>query len=146
MNEYERMLAYLKIFYHNLETLHRHLVSDEAWFGTHAQIGEWYDEVSKQIDDLAETGIALGYKEPSIADALLVFNSNLLPVMGRKNKESLAICLDGMRTAAGMMNAARPIVPPDVQSQLDQYVYYWNKEGNYKIAAVLDKNREYDDD
>lgn len=146
MNEYERMLAYLKVLYHNFETLHRHLVTDDAWFGTHEQIGKWYEDVSDQIDDLAETGIALGYKEPSISDALLMFGSNVIPVISRGSKESLALCLDGMRSVAGMMNAARPIVPPDVQSQLDQYVYHWNKEGNYKISAALGRGKEYDDD
>lgn len=146
MNEYERMLAYLKILYHNFEILHRHLSGCESWFGTHEQIGEWYEDAGNQVDDLAETGIALGYKEPSIADAVLAFNGDVIPVIDRGSRESLMICLEGMRSIAGLMNAARPIVPPDVQSQIDQYVYHWNKEGNYKIAAALGRGMEYDDD
>lgn len=43
MNEYERLLAYMKILYHNLTTLHRNLVRDAGWFGNHKQIGKWYE-------------------------------------------------------------------------------------------------------
>ena len=52
MNEFQRLIAYLKILYHNLTTLHRNLVKDGAWFANHKQIGKWYEEVSDQIDDL----------------------------------------------------------------------------------------------
>lgn len=30
MNEFQRLIAYLKILYHNLTTLHRNLVKDGA--------------------------------------------------------------------------------------------------------------------
>ena len=49
MNEYQRLLAYLKILYHNLTTLHRNLVKDGAWFANHKQIGKWYEEVASEI-------------------------------------------------------------------------------------------------
>ena len=47
MNEYQRMIAYMKVLYHNLTTLHRNLADDDAWFGNHEQIGEWYGGVSE---------------------------------------------------------------------------------------------------
>ena len=40
MNEYERLIARMKILYHSLTTLHRNLVRDEAWFANHKQIGK----------------------------------------------------------------------------------------------------------
>ena len=64
MTEYQKLLSYLKIAYHNLTTLHRNLVHDAGWFGNHEQLGDWYGQISDQLDDLTETGIAL------IADAL----------------------------------------------------------------------------
>ena len=65
MNEFQKLLAYLKIAYHNLTTLHRNLVHDAGWFGNHEQLGDWYNQISDQLDDLPETGIALGVAEPS---------------------------------------------------------------------------------
>ena len=38
MNEMERLVAFLKIQYHNLTTLHRHLTNDPAWFEDHWNI------------------------------------------------------------------------------------------------------------
>lgn len=108
MNEYERLIAYMKILYHNLTTLHRNLVKDDAWFGNHKQIGKWYEEVSGEIDDLAETGIALGYKEPSISDAVLAFSNEVVATQPRRSEETYRMILEYFRRLAGMMQAAVP--------------------------------------
>lgn len=151
MNEYERLIAYMKILYHNLTTLHRNLVKDDAWFGNHKQIGKWYEEVSNEIDDLAETGIALGYKEPSISEAVLAFSSEVLATQPRRLKETYRMILGYFRGLAGMMQAAEAIVPVSVQNKLQEYEYDWNKEANFKLAAALgerasDVGSEYEDD
>ena len=151
MNEYERLVAYMKILYHNLTTLHRNLVKDEAWFANHKQIGKWYEEVSDEIYDLAETGIALGYKEPSISDAVLAFSSEILPTDTRRLDETYRMILGYFRALAGMMQAAEAIVPVNVQNKLQEYEYDWNKEANFKLAAALGERAragrmEYEDD
>ncbi|RJV96801.1 hypothetical protein DWW15_12845 [Subdoligranulum sp. AF14-43] len=151
MNEYERLIAYMKILYHNLTTLHRNLVKDDAWFGNHKQIGKWYEEVSGEIDDLAETGIALGYKEPSISDAVLAFSNEVVATQPRRLEETYRMILEYFRRLAGMMQAAETIVPVSVQNKLQEYEYDWNKEANFKLAAALgerasDGRIEYDDD
>lgn len=151
MNEYERLIAYMKILYHNLTTLHRNLVKDDAWFGNHKQIGKWYEEVSGEIDDLAETGIALGYKEPSISDAVLAFSNEVVATQPRRLEETYRMILEYFRGLAGMMQAAETIVPVSVQNKLQEYEYGWNKEANFKLAAALgerasDGRIEYDDD
>ena len=150
MNEFQRLIAYMKIIYHNLGTLHRNLVDDDAWFSSHKQLGKWYREVSDQIDDLAETGIALGYTEPGIKDSVLAFNEEWLPVQPREPKESFRIALGYMRGLAGMMQAAEADVPASVSNKLQEYEYFWNKESNFKLAAMLGGNArggmEYDDD
>lgn len=137
MNEYERLLAYMKILYHNLTTLHRNLVRDAGWFGNHEQIGKWYEEVCSQIDDLAETGIALGYREPSISDAALAFSGTVLPTAQRGLDETLRLILGYARELAAIMQAAESIVPDNVANKLQEYEYYWNKEANFKIAAAI---------
>lgn len=151
MNEFQRLIAYMKIMYHNMVTLHRNLVRDEAWFSSHKQLGKWYEEISGQIDDLAETGIALGYSEPGIKDSVLAFNNECLSVEPREPKESFRLALGYMRGIAGMMQAAEPTVPASVTNKLQEYEYEWNKEANFKLAAMLGEHAhgggmEYDDD
>lgn len=149
MNEYQRLIAYLKILYHNLTTLHRNLVNDPAWFGNHEQIGEWYDSVSEEIDDLAETGIALGYTEPGIKESLLGFSNECLPVQPREPEESFRLILGYFHTTINMMRAAEPIVPAAVANKLQEYEYYLQKEADFKISAAIGEksnHAEYDDD
>lgn len=151
MNEYERLIARMKILYHNLTTLHRNLVRDEAWFANHKQIGKWYEEISDEIDDLTETGIALGYREPSISEAVLAFSGDVLSTEPRRLDETYRLILEYFRELAGMMQAAEAIVPVSVQNKLQEYEYDWNKEANFKLAAALGERAqggrmEYDDD
>lgn len=137
MNEYQKLLAYLKILYHNLTTLHRNLVKDDAWFANHKQIGKWYEEVSDEIDDLVETGIALGYQESGIKEAVLAFSGECLPVQPRGPEESFRLILGYFRSVAGMMQAAEAVVPASVANKLQEYEYFWNKEANFKLAAAI---------
>ena len=150
MNEYQRLLAYLKILYHNLTTLQRNLVKDGAWFANHKQIGKWYEEVASEIDDLVETGIALGYQEPGIKEAVLEFSNECLPVQPRGPEESFRLILGYFRGTAGLMQAAEPLVPASVANKLQEYEYEWNKEANFKVAAAIGEHAhsggEYDDD
>ena len=151
MNEYQKLLAYLKILYHNLTTLHRNLVKDDAWFANHKQIGKWYKEAADEIDDLVETGIALGYLEPGIKEAVLAFSGECLPVQPRGPEESFRLILGYFRSVAGMMQTAEEGVPPSVANKLQEYEYYWNKEANFKLASAIGEHAhnsgmEFDDD
>ena len=52
---------------------------------------------------------------------------------------------------AGMMQAVEAIVPASVVNRLQEYEYYWNKEADFKLAAMLGEHAhstemEYDDD
>lgn len=146
MNEYQKLLAYMKILYHNLATLHRNLRKDAAWFANHKQIGKWYGEVAEQVDDLTETGISLGYKELSISEAVLMYSSNVLSTDPRELSESFRLCLDYFRTLARLMQAAESGVPVSVQNKLQEYEYFWNKEANFKLEAAIGDGSDIDDD
>lgn len=141
MNELERLVAYLKIQYHNMTTLHRHLSGDPAWFSNHEQLGEWYGEIADQIDYLAETAISLGYQEPGIKDAVLTFGGELLDAQPRGPEETMGTAMGIMRGIAGMMQAAEAIVPASVQNRLQEFEDHWNIEGNYKVAQMLGGRR-----
>ena len=137
MNEVQKLLAYLKIAYHNLTTLHRNLVHDAGWFGNHEQLGDWYGQISDQLDDLTETGIALGFAEPSIKDAVLAYSGDVITCEPRELSDTLRIAKSILLQAADMMQAAEGTVPAAVANKLQEYEYHWNKEANYKIAHAL---------
>ena len=137
MTEYQKLLSYLKIAYHNLTTLHRNLVHDAGWFGNHEQLGEWYGQISDQLDDLTETGIAMGYAEPAIKDAVLAYSGDIITCEPRELSETLRIAKSILLQASDMMQAAEGNVPAAVANKLQEYEYHWNKEANYKIAHAI---------
>ena len=137
MNEYQKLLAYLKIAYHNLTTLHRNLVHDAGWFGNHEQLGDWYSQISDQLDDLTETGIAMGFAEPSIKDAVLAYSGDIITCEPRELPEALLMTQGIFRRIIDLMQDAEKTVPAAVASKLQEYEYHWNKEANYKIAHAI---------
>lgn len=137
MDEYKKLLMYLKIAYHNLTTLHRNLVHDAGWFGNHEQLGDWYGQISDQLDDLTETGIALDFAEPSIKDAVLAYSGDVITCEPRELPETLRMTQDIFHRIIDMMQGAEKTVPAAVASKLQEYEYHWNKEANYKIAHAI---------
>ena len=137
MTEYQKLLAYLKIAYHNLTTLHRNLVHDAGWFGNHEQLGDWYGQISDQLDDLTETGIALGIAEPSIKDAVLAYSGDVITCEPRELPETLRMTQDIFHRIIDMMQDAEKTAPAAVANKLQEYEYHWNKEANYKIAHAI---------
>ena len=137
MNEFQRLLAYLKIAYHNLTTLHRNLVHDAGWFGNHEQLGDWYNQISDQLDDLTETGITLGIAEPSIKDAVLAYSGDVITCEPRELPETLRMTQDIFHRIINMMQDAEKTVPVAVANKLQEYEYHWNKEANYKITHAI---------
>lgn len=137
MTEFQKLLAYLKIAYHNLTTLHRNLVHDAGWFGNHEQLGEWYGQISDQLDDLTETGIAMGFAEPSIKDAVLAYSGDVITCEPRELSETLRTAQSIFHRVIDLMQATESTVPASVANKLQEYEYHWNKEANYKIAHAL---------
>ncbi len=88
MDEFRRLIMFLKIQIQNFGTLHRHLSGDSSWFENHEQLDEWGGQLSDQCDDLTEVGMALGYEEPGIKDAVLVFSDKLLDIQHRDCRET----------------------------------------------------------
>ena len=137
MNEFQKLLAYLKISYHNLTTLHRNLVHDAGWFGNHEQLGEWYGQISDQLDDLTETGITMGCVEPSIKDAVLAYSGDIITCEPRELPETLRMTQDIFHRIIDMMQDAEKTAPAAIANKLQEYEYHWNKEANYKIAHAI---------
>lgn len=149
MNEYQRLLMYFKIFQCNLAILH-HNITGDGFFEAHAELDRWQKENGKILDSLIEYGIALSYKEPTISESVLAFQTDVLPADKLSRGEAYGIVMEGMRSLAGMAKAAEASAPVDLQTKLQEYEDYWNLEANYKLAAALGKmerrrDPEYDD-
>lgn len=145
MNEFEKLLAYLKIAYQNFSTLHRH-IKGAGFFTIHEELDGWQRKISYMLDDLAEIGITLNVKEPSISDAVLAFSAELLPIQPYDCKSALKAAANGIARIILLCQAAEAHVPADVENKLQEYEYDWKKIGNYKIAAALGKGSDIEDD
>lgn len=139
MNEYERLCAFLKIVVQNLYVLHHNLVG-ATWFSDHELLGDYYDKIGDMTDAAIERGLSLGYREPSISDAVLMFTGDVLSCDNREARESFSLVRGYFRSLAGMMDAAMPDVPPDVQNKLQEWQYWLNLEADYKLARLLDES------
>lgn len=137
MNKLQRLIMFLKIQYHNMGTLHRHLSGDAGWFENHEELDEWKVCIAKQLDEICEEAQALGYEEPGLKDALLAFGSEEVTPEFRDLKDTFRIAQGIMRSTAGMMQAAEKDVPASVVGKLQEMEYKWNKLADYKLARVL---------
>ena len=139
------MLAFLKVLQCNLAVLH-HGASGEGWFEVHDYLDDVQEKLAELTDDLIEAGIALGFTEPTIADAVLLFQRDVLPAMKRERKETYHITREAFRSAAGLMQASEGIVPASVANKLQECEYWLNKESDYKLAGALGIGGERHDD
>lgn len=139
MNEYERLCAFLKIVVANLYVLHHNLFGGN-WFSDHERLGDYYDKIGDMADAVIERGLSLGYREPNITEAALTFTGDVLSCDNREARESFSLVREYFRSLAGMMDAAMPDVPPDVQNKLQEWQYWLNIEADYKLARLLDES------
>ena len=139
------MLASLKVRQCNLAVLH-HGVSCEGWFEVHGYLDDVQEKLAELTDDLIEAGIALGFTEPTIADAILLFQRDVLPALKRERKETYSITREPFRSTAGLMQSAEGIVPASVAIRLQECEYWLNKEADYKLAGALGSGGERHDD
>ena len=137
MNEFERLCAMLKIAYENIVVLH-HQVIGRNWKTAHEWMEEIYEAVQKCGDDMTEAGIMLGYREASIADAVLAFQGDVLTAEPRDKNATYMAAQGILRTLCGMIEAAKADAPPDVQNRLDEYAYDFNITANYKLARAME--------
>lgn len=138
MNEYERLCALLKIWAENLSVLHHNPVGSN-WFSDHERLGDYYSKIAGIADAVIERGLALGYREPTISEAVLAFSGDVLSAENRNARESFAAVRACFRAIAGTMASVEPETPPDVQNKLQEWQYWLNLEADYKLARLLDE-------
>lgn len=88
MNGLQKLIAYLKIAVSNIAVLKRNITGLEAYtLGKVLEDTEEYAE--KYVDKLSELAIAEGYTEPTIAEAVLQYQSEVLPAQKKDARQTL---------------------------------------------------------
>lgn len=129
------LIMYLKVINQNLGTLH-HNLAGKGFFTVHPLTDEYYHKIGDMTDDLIEIGIVLGNKEPSIQDAVIAYAASLISIENREAGDTVKLTNDMFVQLISKMEQARNEVPVYIQSKLDEYMYYLQKE-NYKLNQYL---------
>ena len=88
MNGLQKLIAYLKIAVSNIAVLKRNITGLEAY--TLLKVLEDTEEpAEKYVNKLSELAIAEGYAEPTIAEAVLQYQSEVLPAQKKDVRQTL---------------------------------------------------------
>lgn len=143
MNEYQRLLCLLKVVYQNIWTLHHNLDGDPAWKGNHEWLAEWYGKCEDQADHLIEIGLQLGYKEPTIAESLMLYPA--IPTDNRQLPDTQRMAYEYMGQLMAQFDKARAGQPADVDNEMQAYQHEWRLE-MYKLSHATGKATTKEDD
>lgn len=143
MNEYSKLCALLKVMYQNLWTLHHNLDGDPAWKGNHEWLADWYAKCEDQADHLIEIGLQLGYKEPTITEALLLYPA--ISTDNRKLPDTQRLAYEYMEQLMAQLDKARADQPADVDNEIQAYQHEWRLE-MYKLSHAMGKPAPEEDE
>lgn len=88
MNGLQKLIAYLKIAVSNIAVLKRNITGLDAFtLGKVLEDTEEYAE--KYVNKLSELAIAEGYTEPTIAEAVLQYQSEVRPAQKKDGQQTL---------------------------------------------------------
>lgn len=88
MNGLQKLIAYLKIAVSNISVLKRNIIGLEAY--TLLEVLEDTEEhAEKYVNKLSELAIAEEYTEPTIAEAVLQYQSEVLPAQKKDARQTL---------------------------------------------------------
>lgn len=133
MIDYQELLKMLKVYNHNAQILHRHLIGDN-WFGNHEVFGNYYDHIQSDIDELCELGLSIEIDEPTIQESLESYKE--LEIKDRDSKESFKIIKDYFNNIIAQINRIGGI-PEDVINKLQEKQEYYRVEADYKLLRAI---------
>jgi len=131
----DKLLAMLKIIENNIGVLHRHVVGPN-WFQAHEKLEEYYNYVSKVKDDVTEIALTLGFREPSLKDALEIYKEIPSPITSYSEVTCFEDVKQYFRDLISEMEVVKSTTPSDVAAKLDEYQYFFRKEAEYKLHRL----------
>ena len=135
MFKFKYLMDLTKVISDNIRVLHRNLIGDN-WLTSHERLEEWYKYVDNVQDDITEIGIMLGFEESSIREINIDYPSL---TQGKKyyEIETLQYVYNFFKDLIKAMEEVKDDIPADVYSHLEEYMFYFRKEADYKIVPVL---------
>ena len=138
MVEYQELIKMLKVYYHKVSILHRHLAGNE-WFETHELLDNYYNQIAKDIDDVVEMGLSIEIDEPTIQQSLDSYKE--LEIKNRTAKESMQIVKSYFNDIVAQINRIKEL-PGDVINRLQEKQLYYRIEADYKLFRATVENIE----
>ena len=138
MVEYQELIKMLKVYYHNVSILHRHLAGNE-WIETHELLDNYYNQIAKDIDDVVEMGLSIEIDEPTIQQSLDSYKE--LEIKNRTAKESMQIVKSYFNDIVAQINRIKEL-PGDVINRLQEKQLYYRIEADYKLFRATVENIE----
>lgn len=141
--EYQNLLKMLKVYANNIQILHRHVVGSN-WFSTHALLGDYYEHVQKDLDELVELGLSIEIDEPTLLQSLDSYKE--LEIKNRSVVDSYKTVIGYFNDIIAQINRVEidGEVSTDVINLLQEKQIYYRVEANYKIfrATIEDDDIE----
>ena len=136
VQRYRNLICSLKVCQQDVQILHRHLIG-ETFISNHEFLEGVYKELAEMVDELAELGITLNVKEPSISSCIqyktpiTVESRDIVETMNELCKccELLYEEMDDLKNESS--------VPTDVVSKIDEYQLKLRSFAVYKANQVL---------
>lgn len=128
------LISGLKTTTDNLFILHHHIICDN-FFSDHEKIGEYYEKLIEIQDDVIEILISLGEKDISIYDASRICPS--LKVQDFLPEEAFCIISKMFEMLIQGFESTKDLIPSDVYSKFEEYIYWLRKERNYKLKQYF---------
>lgn len=135
----EQLLSTLKVAANDLSYIHRNVYGPE-FFSAHEVIEEYYQFLWEMADELIEISIGMGYKEPTLEEAVL--NVKSIDLKPMNVEDSFAATREILLNILKEFDVVLPDLPHDVKDQITDYYYKIRKEVDYKIAQRLALNEE----
>lgn len=132
--EYTDLIKYLKVCSQNIQTLHRHLRSDN-FFKEHEILGEYYQKIDEYIDLVTELGMATGYSDATIKEAVEQYI--VLDGKDYSRKEAFNYVYKAFNEIIDIIDAIIPDLKGYVVNKLEEIQYYLSIEANFKIARMF---------
>ena len=128
------LLGKTKVIVDNFKLLHHNMVG-LGWQSDHPKFAEYYEKVTEFEDEISEMLILLGERDMNIGEAVEYYSPIHAKKYNIRDCYSLAMCYFGDLLEVGLKY--RDSLPPDCQSKLDEYLYYFRKEAYFKIKNTL---------
>lgn len=135
-DRYKRIIGMLKVGQQDVQILHRYLVGC-SFLSVHGLLEDAYKEMAEMIDEMAEIGITLGVKEPSIVTATQY--AGAITVEERSLSETLTFFCEILEGIYEEMDefTEKGFAPSDVTSKIDEYKLKLRELAAYKANQIL---------